>query len=1179
MKKFLLGFASLFLFIFAFVSPVQAIDFPGAGQGLLNNATDAVSENVGGLVDDVFDDLFDKLRGGAANPSGKFELPSADKFNSIGQNTSLRQFILNILNFFLSFLGLLGTAAIIYAGYLMVAGAGDDSMHEKGKKILMYAAIGVIVVLTSFALVNTLIQHAGQGTGDRGEVTSSTNTSTQVAGGSTLSNESNTKTDFSNYTTSSSLSSGAIVIADNTTEASSNVIDFGTGFSTDLETASSGIYFWFSSPADVTFDFGDGTQGRLNTIDNLSNSIQHAFGEEKTYRIRAIATAQDGTQAIDEKSLIVGGVSAYFETSEENPVVGQNINFDASRSSTSSGTIVNYEWACETSTSGAECPSSLPNGKILTTTFDKAGEYKITLTVFDSQNSQSTYSDSIEVIGNQPTATFETSSANDNLRPALFIFDASASTDVFGNSSGLTYQWNFDGVSETTTASTISHEFSTTGDKTISLTVSQELDGQTLSSVSAADSITVESTLGLEIESASTARTGESVLFQAKSEQTNDFAWDFGDEKNYSEADVLYVFEESGPKTVSLTGFGDEDQTRTISKNISILNREGPTALAEVLVNGNLILGTEIETTLGDQLEFNGFSVDPENSRTDVVETWFVNDSVVSSEARVAAAINSVGDFEVKLVASYRDDPNIQDELVLPVSVLGALPVVNDLEVEINSLNQATLTADANDPDGEIVNYIFDVLEQGEVVASKSTTTNTATFDLDQYSGSRQYNFRVKVEDDSGATAEFTHSETFLITSTFVNSAPTIGISATPGNSGDTTTKFTFQASGSDADGDALDYTWTFPNGDTIFGDLVQNYQFAESGTFEVFLSATDGSDTVQTSVSMNISLAEETAADNLAAAEEDLEAAEQELVDAEEALNAAQEAQRNLPADATAEEIAAAEQAVLDAQSVFDEAKVAFEVAETAFFEAENAMLAEQNTPPTGGISQISPGLAGDTSTLFSFYAAGADDDLDPLAFQWDFGGAGIANVQNAAFQFSQAGDYQVKLTISDGIDSITESVTINIVDAGENFESVEFEPSPETTEIQSEQDEETSDPVEISDENISIGSATGEGDLEVTTSTDIHLYAEVPEMPDAALFFQWDLGNGQTQIGQKASFKYDDISTCGDGTDGFGTKTTDADENIIDCTYSVTLTVTNTADNSSAQTSINIVVSEELE
>ena len=1155
MKKFLLGFASLFLFIFAFVSPVQAIDFPGAGQGLLNNATDAVSENVGGLVDDVFDDLFDKLRGGAANPSGKFELPSADKFNSIGQNTSLRQFILNILNFFLSFLGLIGTAAIIYAGYLMVAGAGDDSMHEKGKKILMYAAIGVIVVLTSFALVNTLIQHAGQGTSDRGEVTSSGSTGTGTNSATTTDD---TKSQyFSTYTTSSSLSSGAVVISD--LEDASKVVDFGTGFSTDLETARAGIDFWFSSPADVTFDFGDGTQGRLNTIGtgNLGNSISHAFGEEKTYRIRAIATAEDGTQAVDEKSLVVGGLFAYFEISENTPVVGQSITFDASQSSSSSGSIVSYEWICTSSNpSNGGCFSDPPNSQSLTGSFDVAGNYEITLKIKNSLGNESTYSDSIEVIGNQPTAAFSASSANDNLRPALFIFDASASTDVFGNSSGLTYQWNFDGVSETTTASTISHEFSTTGDKTISLTVSQELDGQTLSSVSAADSITVESTLGLEIESASTARTGESVLFQAKSEQTNDFAWDFGDEKNYSEADVLYVFEESGPQTVSLTGFADDDQTRTISKNISILNREGPTALAEVLVNGELILSPQIQMTLGDEIEFNGFSVDPENSRTDVVETWFVNDSVVSSEARVAAAINSVGDFEVKLVASYRDDPNIQDELILSVSVSGALPVVNDLKVEINSLNQATLTADANDTDGEIVNYIFDVLEQGEVVASKSTTTNTATFDLDQYSGSRQYNFRVKVEDDSGATAEFTHSETFLITSTFVNSAPTIGISATPGNSGDTTTKFTFQASGSDADGDALDYTWTFPNGDTIFGDLVQNYQFAEAGTFEVFLSATDGSDTVQTSVSMNISLAEETAADNLAAAEEDLEAAEQELVDAEEALNAAQEAQRNLPADATAEEIAAAEQAVLDAQSVFDEAKVAFEVAETAFFEAENAMLAEQNTPPTGGISQISPGLAGDTSTLFSFYAAGADDDLDPLAFQWDFGGAGIANVQNAAFQFSQAGDYQVKLTISDGIDSITESVTINIVDAGENFESVEFEPSPETTEIQSEQDEETSDPVEISDENISIGSATGEGDLEVTTSTDIHLYAEVPEMPDAALFFEWDLGNGQTQIGQKASFDYENIGT-----------------------YSVTLTVTNTADNSSAQTSINIVVSEELE
>ena len=1123
MKKFLLVFVFFFLFGFNLFSSAQAkfLDsLLGAGKDILNNTTDAVSDNIGGAFDDAFDDLFDKLRGGAENPDGSFELPPADKFNSIGENTSLREFILNILNFFLSFLGLIGTAAIIYAGYLMVAGAGDESMHEKSKKILMYAVIGVIVVLTSFALINTLIQNAAQGTDDRdGSSSSSGKSSLSTSSSSNTINTANKTTDtnsqyFANYTTSSNVRNGAIVISDKKDSASENVVDFGNGFSTDLATAQSGIHFWFSSPADITFDFGDGTQGRLNTIgeNNLSNSVEHRFGEEKIYRIRAIATAEDGSQAIDEKSLIVGGLFAYFESTEQTAVVGQEVTFDASQSSSSAGTIVTYEWSCTSSNpNNLGCFENTPSLQALTGSFDDAGKYEVTLKVLNSLGSESTYSDSIEILDNQPTANFSVSNTNDNMRPAAFIFDASASTDVFGDSGALTYQWNFDGVSETTTTSTISHEFSTTGAKNISLKVSQELDGETLISNSFSKVIEVESTLGLEIQAPNTARTGESVLLQATSEQTNDFAWDFRDEKNYLDADVLYTFEESGSQIVSLTGFGNDDQTRTISKNISILNREGPTALAEVLVNGELILSPQIQMTLGDEIEFNGFSVDPENSRTNVVETWFVNDSVVSSESRVAAAMNSVGDFEVKLVASYRDDPNIQDELVLPVSVLGALPVVNDLEVEINSLNQATLTADANDPDGEIVNYIFDVLEQGEVVASQSTTNSTATFDLDQYSGSRQYNFRVKVEDDSGATTEFTHPETFLITSTFVNSAPTIGISATPGNSGDTTTKFTFQASGDDEDDDALDYTWTFPNEDTFFGDLVQNYQFSEAGTFEVFLSATDGSDTVQTSVLMNISLAEKTAADELAAAEEALE---------------------NLPEDATQEEIEAAEKAVSDAQKAVD---------------------GENNTPPTGGISQISPGLAGDTSTLFSFYAAGADDDLDPLAFQWDFGGAGIANVQNAAFQFSQAGEYEVKLIISDGIDSITESVTINVVDAEEDFEQIVFEPSEAASEIQSEQDEETSDPVEISDENISIGSATGEGDLAVTTSTDIHLYAEVPEMPDAALFFQWDLGNGQTQIGQKASFDYENTGT-----------------------YSVTLTVTKTTDDSSAQTSINIVVSE---
>jgi len=75
---------------------------------------------------------------------------------------SARQAIRVIVNYFLFFLGLIATVMVIYGGFLYITSGGDDSGAEKGKKILIYAAIGIIVILISYALVNTLLQ-AGTG--------------------------------------------------------------------------------------------------------------------------------------------------------------------------------------------------------------------------------------------------------------------------------------------------------------------------------------------------------------------------------------------------------------------------------------------------------------------------------------------------------------------------------------------------------------------------------------------------------------------------------------------------------------------------------------------------------------------------------------------------------------------------------------------------------------------------------------------------------------------------------------------------------------------------------------------------------------------------------------------------------------------------------------------------------
>lgn len=84
--------------------------------------------------------------------------------DATGGEGSFRTLARTVVNFFLYFLGFVATVMIIYGGVLYVTSAGNDDNVGKAKKILMYAVVGIIIILLSFAIVNTVI--GGAGTGD-----------------------------------------------------------------------------------------------------------------------------------------------------------------------------------------------------------------------------------------------------------------------------------------------------------------------------------------------------------------------------------------------------------------------------------------------------------------------------------------------------------------------------------------------------------------------------------------------------------------------------------------------------------------------------------------------------------------------------------------------------------------------------------------------------------------------------------------------------------------------------------------------------------------------------------------------------------------------------------------------------------------------------------------------------
>lgn len=74
-----------------------------------------------------------------------------------GCGTSLRQTVVTIINYFLGFLGLLAVIMIIYGGFLYVSSAGNEENVGKAKKIILYAAVGIVMIALSYLIVRTIL--------------------------------------------------------------------------------------------------------------------------------------------------------------------------------------------------------------------------------------------------------------------------------------------------------------------------------------------------------------------------------------------------------------------------------------------------------------------------------------------------------------------------------------------------------------------------------------------------------------------------------------------------------------------------------------------------------------------------------------------------------------------------------------------------------------------------------------------------------------------------------------------------------------------------------------------------------------------------------------------------------------------------------------------------------------
>ncbi len=480
------------------------------------NNVSRTAKNVKNAVSDVAGLFGIKFgSGGSAGlPDGEFELPSDSEYNMV-HTTSLRDFIQNVLNFLITFVGIIGIGAIIYAGYLYVMAGGDDGNIDKAKKIIIYVAIGILVISASYAIVNTVINETVTGGDDRG------------GSHSNFSNADFGKV-LTNFAPGTTLPAGTVVgdgvrllrdtvvdndgtvsvagdlIQDTDTLNLVNLLSFQNGITvtgngvTDLGTAvvvskeaASNVNFGLTTEATAIFDFGDGTQGLLDTISNPNATLSHGFGDGQTYQIKAKAQTADGAIHSFDKNLIVGGTDAAFSLSKDRLLVGENVVMDGNQSHVSIGSIQSYNWSCS---GGTGCFGNI-QGPSITASFGTAGTYEITLTINNAIGTNDSMSKTVTVLNNQPIASFVFQNANNATLPSEFRFDANTSQNIEGSSDNLTYEWTFDGnvIQKTTPITT--YRFTSDGNKTVSLKVIQQVNGQRLSSESITQTVDVQTTI------------------------------------------------------------------------------------------------------------------------------------------------------------------------------------------------------------------------------------------------------------------------------------------------------------------------------------------------------------------------------------------------------------------------------------------------------------------------------------------------------------------------------------------------------------------------------------------------------------------------------------------------------------------------------------------------------------
>jgi hypothetical protein len=77
--------------------------------------------------------------------------------SGIRQDDDIIPAIAGVLNFALTFVAVFAVVAFVVAGFTFILGFGSDAANQRAKKIMIWAAVGLLVIVFSFVIVEFIL--------------------------------------------------------------------------------------------------------------------------------------------------------------------------------------------------------------------------------------------------------------------------------------------------------------------------------------------------------------------------------------------------------------------------------------------------------------------------------------------------------------------------------------------------------------------------------------------------------------------------------------------------------------------------------------------------------------------------------------------------------------------------------------------------------------------------------------------------------------------------------------------------------------------------------------------------------------------------------------------------------------------------------------------------------------